>query len=82
MGVTTSPVDDAKLNDFLGQMVGDLGAAANAPLMVIGDKLGLYKALAAAGPLSSAELAAADRDRRTLRPGVAGGAGGLWLRQL
>ena len=38
-------------------MVGDLGAAANAPLMLIGDKLGLYKALAAAGPLSSADLA-------------------------
>jgi 2-polyprenyl-3-methyl-5-hydroxy-6-metoxy-1,4-benzoquinol methylase len=38
-------------------MVGDLGAAANAPLMVIGDKLGLYKALATAGPLSSADLA-------------------------
>ena len=57
MGVTTSPVDEAKLNDFLGQMIGDLGAAANAPLMVIGDKLGLYRALAASGPLSSAELA-------------------------
>ena len=52
-----SPVDEAKLNDFLGQMVGDLGAAANAPLMLIGDKLGLYKALATAGPLSSADLA-------------------------
>jgi SAM-dependent methyltransferase len=58
MGLTTTPVDEAKLNDFLGQMVGDLGAAANAPLMVIGDKLGLYKALAAAGPLSSTDLAA------------------------
>ena len=46
MSVTTIPVDEAKLNDFLGQMVGDLGAAANAPLMLIGDKLGLYKALA------------------------------------
>ena len=58
MGISTAPVDETKLNDFLGQMVGDLGAAANAPLMVIGDKLGLYKALAAAGPLSSAALAA------------------------
>jgi SAM-dependent methyltransferase len=55
---TTAPVDEARLNDFLGQMVGDLGAAANAPLMLIGDKLGLYKALAEAGPLSPAELAA------------------------
>src|SRR5829696_5511955 len=58
MTVTTSPVDETKLHDFLGQMVGDLGAAANAPLMLIGDKLGLYKALASSGPLSSAALAA------------------------
>ena len=55
--VTTPAVDETRLNDFLGQMVGDLGAAANAPLMLLGDKLGLYKALAAAGPLSSAALA-------------------------
>ena len=53
----TTTVDDAKLNAFLGQMVGDLGAAANAPLMLLGDELGLYKALANAGPLSSVELA-------------------------
>src|SRR3954451_22977241 len=57
MTVTTSPIDEAKLNDFLGQMVGDLGAAANAPLMLIGDKLGLYKALASSRPLSSTALA-------------------------
>jgi SAM-dependent methyltransferase len=38
-------------------MVGDLGAAANAPLMLLGDELGLYKALAEAGPLSSTDLA-------------------------
>ena len=82
MSVTTSPVDEAKLNDFLGQMVGDLGAAANAPLMLIGDKLGLYKALATAGPLSSAGPGRADRDRRTLRARMAGGPGGLWLHQL
>ena len=55
--VTTAPVDETKLNAFLGQMVGDLGAAANAPLMLIGDKLGLYKALAEAGPFSAAGLA-------------------------
>jgi 2-polyprenyl-3-methyl-5-hydroxy-6-metoxy-1,4-benzoquinol methylase len=38
-------------------MVGDLGAAANAPLMLLGDKLGLYRTLAEAGPLSSDDLA-------------------------
>src|SRR5207244_1550863 len=43
-------VDEAKLNEFMGKAVGDLGAAMSAVLVVIGDKLGLYKALAEAGP--------------------------------
>jgi SAM-dependent methyltransferase len=38
--------------------VSEMGAAMNVPLVVIGDKLGLYKAMAGAGPLTSAELAA------------------------
>jgi SAM-dependent methyltransferase len=50
-------VDEAKLNDFLGQFVADLGATANAAMVVIGHRLGLYKALAAAPPLTAAELA-------------------------
>jgi SAM-dependent methyltransferase len=49
-------VDDAKLNEFVGKMVGDMGAAMTAALIIIGDKLGLYKELAA-GPLASSELA-------------------------
>jgi len=56
--VATATGDETKLNDFLGKMVGDLGAAANAPLMLLGDELGLYKALAESGPLSSVDLAA------------------------
>ncbi len=54
---TNQVIDESRLNAFLGQMVGDLGAAANAPLMMIGDKLGLYKALGAGEPLTSTELA-------------------------
>jgi 2-polyprenyl-3-methyl-5-hydroxy-6-metoxy-1,4-benzoquinol methylase len=50
-------VDEKKLNDFLGKVVGDVGAAMSAALVVIGDKLGLYKAMAAAGPVTPAELA-------------------------
>ena len=50
-------VDETKLNEFLGKMVGDLGAAANGALVVIGDKLGLYKALVKKGGLNSAQLA-------------------------
>jgi len=38
-------------------MLGEVGAAMGIGLVFLGDKLGLYKALAAAGPLTSAELA-------------------------
>jgi len=50
-------MDEEKLHAFLGKMVGDMGAAASAALVLTGDKLGLYKALAKEGPLSSEELA-------------------------
>lgn len=50
-------VDQAKLHEFLGKAVGDLGAAMSGVLMSIGDELGFYKALAKE-PLSPAELAA------------------------
>jgi SAM-dependent methyltransferase len=52
------PLDQAKLDQFMGKMLNDMGAAATGALVLIGDKLGLYKALAEAGPLSPAELAA------------------------
>jgi 2-polyprenyl-3-methyl-5-hydroxy-6-metoxy-1,4-benzoquinol methylase len=51
-------LDEAKLQAFMGRVVGDFGATLSTALAVIGDRLGLYKALAAAGPLSAAELAA------------------------
>src|SRR3982075_1099577 len=57
MAVQTAAIDMDKLNAFLGQVVGELGATVNAGLIVIGDRLGLYKAMAGAGPISSAELA-------------------------
>ncbi len=51
-------IDQVRLDEFVGKAVGDLGSALTAALVVIGDKLGLYKALAQAGPLTPAELAA------------------------
>jgi 2-polyprenyl-3-methyl-5-hydroxy-6-metoxy-1,4-benzoquinol methylase len=50
-------IDEAVLMEFVGKAVGDLGSALTAGLVVVGDKLGLYKAMAHAGPLTSAELA-------------------------
>ena len=57
MAVQTQAPDMDKLMAFLGQVVGELGATVNAGLIVAGDRLGLYKAMAGAGPISSTELA-------------------------
>jgi SAM-dependent methyltransferase len=50
-------VDSEKLNALLGQAIQDMGAALHATLIVLGDKLGFYRALADGNPVSSAELA-------------------------
>ena len=50
-------IDEAKLDELIGQFVTDFGAAMHAATVVIGDKLGLYKALADKGPVTGAELA-------------------------
>lgn len=52
-----SAVDQDKLNQFLGKFVADFGATLHAPTVIIGEKLGLYKAMAGAGELTSNELA-------------------------
>lgn len=50
-------VDSNRLNEFMGKALTDIAAAFSVPLMIIGEKLGLYKAMAGAGPLTSAQLA-------------------------
>jgi len=68
-----------KLNAFIGQFVTDLGAAVHTGMVVIGEKLGLYKALAS-GTLSVAELAAKTRtDERYLREWLASQAAGGYV---
>jgi len=72
-------IDMNKLNAFIGQFVTDLGAAVHSGMVVIGEKLGLYKALAKE-PLSSAQLA--DRtnlDERYLREWLASQAAGGYI---
>jgi len=49
-------LDSSKLDALLGKMVGDMGAAAAGSLVIIGDRLGLYKALAG-GPQTTQDLA-------------------------
>ena len=53
----TTEIDGDKLMQFVFRAVDEVGATLNTALVVMGDKLGLYRALAQAGPLSSADLA-------------------------
>lgn len=72
-------VDMGKLNAFIGQFVGDLGAAVHAGMVVIGEKLGLYKALAVE-PMTSAQLAAkTGTDERYVREWLASQAAGGYI---
>ncbi len=74
-----SKLDMDKLNAFIGQFVTDLGAAVHTGMVVIGERLGLYKALAK-GPMTSAELAAATQtDERYLREWMASQAAGGYI---
>src|SRR5271156_1105007 len=80
MSTTMVPaIDMNKLNAFIGQFVMDLGAAVHTGMAVIGEKLGLYKALAD-GPMSSAELAAQTQtDERYLREWLSSQAAGGYI---
>src|SRR5213078_1592139 len=53
------PLDEAKLNAFIERAVVEMSASFSAPLLLLGDRLGLYKAMAGAGPMSPGQLAAA-----------------------
>lgn len=80
MVATETPVlDMGKLNAFIGQFVNDLGAAVHAGMVVVGEKLGLYKALAE-GPVTPAQLAAkTGTDERYLQEWLASQAAGGYL---
>jgi hypothetical protein len=73
-------VNEAKLNALLGKMVTEMGAALVGASVIIGDQLGLYKALAAHGCLTSAELAArTGTAERYIREWLAGQAASGYL---
>jgi 2-polyprenyl-3-methyl-5-hydroxy-6-metoxy-1,4-benzoquinol methylase len=52
-------LNQAKLNQLIGQMLSDLGGASSVAMVRIGDALGLYKALHTKGAMTARELAAA-----------------------
>lgn len=65
--------DEAKLHEFVGKLLGDLGGAFSVSLVRLGDRLGLYKALRTHGPMTSDQLAA--------RAGIAERYAREWLAQ-
>lgn len=72
-------LDMDKLNQFIGRFVTDLGAAVHTGMVVIGEQLGLYKALAN-GPQTAAQLAAATgTDERYLREWLSSQAAGGYI---
>jgi SAM-dependent methyltransferase len=54
----TQPIDEQRLMSFVFRAVDEVGATLNAALVVMGDKLGLYQAMAGSEPLTPTELAA------------------------
>ena len=54
---TQRAIDEDKLNEFIGKFVGDVGAVMHAATVLIGDELGLYKAMADGDPMTPEELA-------------------------
>ncbi|GAC1324662.1 MAG: class I SAM-dependent methyltransferase [Chloroflexota bacterium] len=54
---TQKTIDESRLLEFVGKVIGDVGALMSSGLVVIGDRLGLYRAMNEAGPITPAELA-------------------------
>lgn len=70
-------INEEKMNQLLGRFLGDFGGTLHCAMAVIGDKLGLYKAMAEAGPVTSEELAErTGTDERYVREWLASQAAG------
>ena len=60
MTLTDTPrLDEAALEQFVHQAVGDLAASISGLMVHLGDRLGLYRAMAGAGPVTPSALATA-----------------------
>jgi SAM-dependent methyltransferase len=73
-------IDQTRLDEYVGKAVTDVGATATTALVILGDRLGLWQAMAGAGPLTSEQLAARTGcAERYLREWMAAQAAGGWL---
>jgi SAM-dependent methyltransferase len=77
VSATVAPVDQAKVDEFMGRVVGELGAAISSALVALGDRLGLYRAMAGGEAVSAEELAArTGTDARYIREWLSNQAAG------
>ena len=80
--MATTAIDRSRLEAFMGQAVVDLAAAFSAPLVRLGARLGLYRALADGGPATPDELAERSGTESPDGAGVARQPGRRRLREL
>src|SRR6185437_978687 len=55
---SSNNIDQSKLEEFMTKAVGDMASSLGAMMIILGDRLGLYKAMAESGPITSEELSA------------------------
>ena len=73
-------INEQKLHDFMLKAVGDIASTMSAMLLIIGDRLGLYKAMAESGPITSKELAKkTNTNERYIREWLANQAAGGYI---
>jgi len=75
--MATAAIDEGRFEAMMGKALTDIGGTMSVLLAYMGDRLGLYRALQANGPGTSAEVAAtAGLDERYVREWLSGAAGG------
>ena len=80
MATAALSINPDRLMQILGQAVGEIGAAFNGALVILGDRLGLYKAMWGAGPMTAEALAAkTGMNERYLREWLSAQAAGSFL---
>jgi 2-polyprenyl-3-methyl-5-hydroxy-6-metoxy-1,4-benzoquinol methylase len=80
MSTTTTAIDERRLEEFMHRFVDDLGAAMSAALVVIGDRLGLYRAMGDGEPVTAQTLARRTQtDERYVREWLSNQAAGGYV---
>ncbi len=79
---SSNTIDHSKLQEFMMKAVGDMASSLGAMTIILGDRLGLYKAMAKTGPITSEELAFSNKYCRTIYTRMARQSSSIWLHYL